>query len=87
MILNAPKELATIKWQSPNAFYKVILINDKKNPQAIGFIFPNSAGHKPLKKYMVTVDSVEKRTDIDFFPALPDEIENRIEAELVQELP
>ena len=46
-----------------------------------------SAGHKPLKKYMVTVDSVEKRTDIDFFPALPDEIENRIEAELVQELP
>ena len=48
---------------------------------------PNSAGHKPLKKYMVTVDSVEKRTDIDFFPALPDEIENRIEAELVQELP
>ena len=39
------------------------------------------------KLYMVTVDSVEKRTDIDFFPALPDEIENRIEAELVQELP
>ena len=67
--------------------YKVILINDKKNPQAIGFIFPNSAGHKPLKKYIVTVDSVEKRTNIDFFPALPDEVENRIEAERVQELP
>ena len=71
----------------PHAFYKVILINDKKNPQAIGFIFPNSAGHKPLKKYIVTVDSVEKRTNIDFFPALPDEVENRIEAERVQELP
>ena len=48
---------------------------------------PNSAGHKPLKKYIVTVDSVEKRTNIDFFPALPDEVENRIEAERVQELP
>lgn len=82
-----PKRIGNNKVAVPHAFYKVILINDKKNPQAIGFIFPNSAGHKPLKKYMVTVDSVEKRTDIDFFPALPDEIENRIEAELVQELP
>ena len=81
-----PKRIGNNKVAVPHAFYKVILINDKKNPQAIGFIFPNSAGHKPLKKYMVTVDSVEKRTDIDFFPALPDEIENRIEAELVQEL-
>ena len=82
-----PTRIGNNKVAVPQAFYKVILINDKKNPQAIGFIFPNSAGHKPLKKYMVTVDSVEKRTDIDFFPALPDEIENRIEAELVQELP
>ena len=82
-----PKRIGKNKVAVPDAFYKVILINDKKNPHATGFIFPNKAGHKPLKKYMVTVDSVEKRTDIDFFPALPDEIENRIEAELMQELP
>ena len=82
-----PKRIGNNKVAVPHAFYKVILINDKKNPQAIGFIFPNSAGHKPLKKYIVTVDSVEKRTNIDFFPALPDEVENRIEAERVQELP
>ncbi|WP_455665882.1 DNA/RNA non-specific endonuclease [Phocaeicola sp.] len=82
-----PKRIGNNKVAVPDAFYKVVLINDKKNPQAIGFIFPNKAGHKPLKKYMVTVDSVEKRTNIDFFPALPDEIEDRIEAELVQELP
>ena len=82
-----PKRIGNNKVAVPNAFYKVILINDKKNPQAMGFIFPNSAGHKPLKKYVVTVDSIEKRTEIDFFPALPDEVENRIEAELVQELP
>ena len=40
----------------------------RKNPQAIGFIFPNSAGHKPLKKYMVTVDSVEKKNGYRFLP-------------------
>lgn len=82
-----PKRIGNNQVAVPNAFYKVILINDKKDPKAIGFIFPNSTGHKPLKKYMVTVDSVEKRTRIDFFPALPDEVENRIEAELLPELP
>lgn len=82
-----PKRIGNNKVAVPDAFYKVILINDKKKPQALGFIFPNKAGHKPLEKYIVTVDSVEKRTNIDFFPALPDEVENKIEAELVKILP
>lgn len=83
----SPKRIGNNKIGVPDAFYKVILINDQRNPQAIGFIFENRAGHQPLKKYIVTVDSVEKRTGIDFFPTLPDEIENKIEAELVQKLP
>ncbi|MDC7186801.1 DNA/RNA non-specific endonuclease, partial [Phocaeicola massiliensis] len=82
-----PKRIGNNKVAVPDAFYKVILINDSKTPQAIGFLFPNKAGHKPLKKYIVTVDSVEKRTGIDFFPALPDEVENRIEAEPAKKLP
>lgn len=82
-----PKRIGNNKVGVPDAFYKVILINDKKNPQAIGFIFENRAGHQPLTKYIVTVDSVEKRTGIDFFPALPDEVEKKIEGELVQKLP
>lgn len=82
-----PKRLGKNKVGVPDAFYKVILINDKKNPKAIGFIFPNRASHQLLTQYIVTVDSVEKRTGIDFFPALPDEIENRIEAEPVHTLP
>lgn len=82
-----PKRIGNNKVGVPDAFYKVILINDNKNPQAIGFIFENRAGHQPLTKYIVTVDSVEKRTGIDFFPALPDEVEKKIEGELVQNLP
>lgn len=82
-----PKRIGNNKVGVPDAFYKVILINDKKNPKAIGFIFPNRAGHQSLAKYIVTADSVEKRTGIDFFPALPDELENKIEAELIEILP
>lgn len=64
----------------PNRFFKVVLIYNRKNPIAMGFLFDNKAGHKKLEKYMVTVDSVEKITGLDFFSQLPDETEQKIEA-------
>lgn len=63
----------------PDAFFKVILAMGKY-PKAIGFIYKNSSGNKPLNFYVNTVDEVERMTGIDFFPALPDEIENAVEA-------
>ncbi len=63
----------------PNAFFKVILAMGK-HPKAIGFIYKNTSGNKPLDFYVNTVDEVERITGIDFFPALPDEIENVVEA-------
>lgn len=66
----------------PQAFYKVFLRRKADGKwSAIGFIMPNIAGNKPLMTYMLSVDEVEKQTGIDFFPALPDDIENIIEAE------
>ena len=67
-------------------FFKVVLINNRKNPIAMGFIFPNAAHHQKLEKYMSSVDDVEKATGLDFFSRLPDSIENRIEA-IVPALP
>ena len=40
----------------------------------------NKAGHKPLSTYALTVDEVETRTGLDFFPALPDDVESRTES-------
>lgn len=62
----------------PDAFFKVILCMTP--PQAVGFIYPNKAGHNPMKSYARSVDEVEKITGIDFFPALEDEVEKRVEA-------
>lgn len=64
----------------PDAFYKVILRHTDTEWSAIGFMMPNQAGHKPLKKYALSVDDVEKITDIDFFVALPDSIEEKVES-------
>ena len=65
----------------PDAFFKVVLCADSRPPRAIGFIFKNTAGNHPLDSYVNSVDQVERITGIDFFPALPDDIERKVEAE------
>lgn len=63
----------------PEAFFKVILCLNPK-PKAIGYIVKNNEGTKKKDQYVNTVDEVERITGIDFFPALPDDIENEVEA-------
>lgn len=82
----APKRIGKHKVAVPDRFFKVALIYNRKNPIAMGFLFDNKAGHRPLTKYMVTVDSIENITGLDFFSRLPDNVENRIEA-IIPSLP
>lgn len=63
----------------PEAFFKVVL-RTGDDPQAIGFIYKNTSGNRPKDSYVNTVDEVERITGIDFFPTLPDEIEDKVEA-------
>ena len=46
----------------------------------IGFLIEHENSNRPLYEFVVSVDSIETLTGIDFFPQLRDEIENRIEA-------
>jgi endonuclease G len=74
----------------PQYFFKVILAPFGDKPRAIGFIMPyenpaDATGKSKKKKeilrrYVVTVDSVETLTGIDFFPQLPDKIEREVES-------
>ena len=61
----------------PSIYYKVIYSPEKKN--MIGFILSNRVSSSELKSFVVSVDSIESITGIDFFYELPDEIENRLE--------
>lgn len=81
-----PRRIGKNKVAVPDRFFKVVLIYNRKNPIAMGFVFDNKAHHQPLRHYMVSVDDVEAITGYDFFAKLPDEVENRIEAN-VPELP
>jgi endonuclease G len=64
----------------PEGFFKVVLCM-RGTPKAIGFIFKNAKCNNPLSSYANSVDQVERMTGIDFFPQLPDNIENKVEAE------
>lgn len=77
-----PKRIGKHQVAVPDRFFKVVLIENRKNPMAMGFLFDNAAHHQALEKYMVTVDSVEAVTKLDFFSKLSDRVENRIEAEI-----
>ncbi|MBM3163998.1 MAG: DNA/RNA non-specific endonuclease [Bacteroidetes bacterium] len=66
----------------PEYYYKVILDNTGKDKKAIGFLMANVAGKGTLESFAVSVDRVEKETDIDFFNKLPDGFESKIEKEL-----
>lgn len=63
----------------PEAFFKVILCLQGK-PKAIGFVVKNNAGTKKKDHYVNTTDEVERLTGFDFFSALPDDVENKIES-------
>lgn len=80
-----PEDYVTIGQNNvviPSAFFKVLLQEDNGNIYTIGFVYENIAGHRPMSTYAMTVDEVEEIIGIDFFPSLPDEIENSTEAEV-----
>lgn len=66
----------------PVWFYKVVLDYEKPEQKGIGFIFTNESSSSPLSDYAVTIDSVESFTKLDFFPAIPDKLERKIESKL-----
>ena len=63
----------------PDKFFKVVLCTEG-TPRALGFIYDNRQDHhKKMREYVVSVDEVERITGLDFFSALPDDVERRIE--------
>lgn len=63
----------------PDQYYKVILELNGKEVKGIGFILDNEKSSKDLSAYAMSIDEVEKATGLDFFPSIPDPLENKIE--------
>jgi endonuclease G len=76
---NLPRiERGVNKVAIPVYYFKMAL--DLTNKQAVAFIMPNKKCEYPTEHYAVSIDSLEKLTGRDFYPALPDSVESIVEA-------
>lgn len=64
----------------PSRFYKILLDVRQPELKAVAFIIPNRDCTEPLSSFVVSINEVENQTGIDFFPALPDDWEEKLES-------
>ncbi|GAB2580044.1 DNA/RNA non-specific endonuclease [Spirosoma areae] len=73
----------------PEKFYKVVLYANKPSIRLIGFLLDNEPSDQSIKEFVVPVDQIEQLTGLDFFPKIPDDLEQKLEskgrAEMVDE--
>ena len=63
----------------PSYFYKIII--DVKDTNIIAFLLPHEEEIKEIRHYVVSVDSIELITDINFFHKIEDEMKD-LESEI-----
>ena len=70
----------------PDYYYKVLFDTNRSSKGMIVFLIPHSDTRHSIFDYVITVDSLEKVTAIDFFPQLPDSLEEALESEVRKSL-
>lgn len=64
----------------PNYFYKILIDKSRGEYKAIAFLMPHEESDAALHHFVVSIDTIEKMTRIDFFPNLPDTLEKQLES-------
>lgn len=72
-------ERSVDKLKIPEYHYKIIVDASTETPRGMAFLMPNKKCDERLSAYVVSIDSIEKLTGIDFFPSMDDALETKIE--------
>ena len=70
------------KIEIPDAFYKIIVVQENTNYRSNAFMIYQDDSSYNLEEYLVSIDSVESATGIDFFSELEDNLENKFESNI-----
>ncbi len=84
-VFKNPENIDTIglnKIPVPDYFFKVVLVYNGIDMDAVGYIMPNVDTKDFTKVGPVSIDSVEKFTGYDFFYLLPDYLEQHLESKV-----
>jgi len=66
----------------PEAFYKIILDTSGGQYKTLAFLIPNEPTNNSFYEYVVTIDTIEAQTGIDFFPKFSTEIQQELESKI-----
>jgi len=66
----------------PKEFFKIIVDVSDGDYKAISFLIPNKKSDQSFYEYAVSIDAIEEKTGIDFFPKLSEKIEEKLESEI-----
>lgn len=66
----------------PEYYFKAILDYREPELKGIAFILPNKRREGDLPEFALTIDEAEAATGLDFYPLLPDAVEEAIESTL-----
>jgi endonuclease G len=71
----------------PSACYRIILDEENGQPRVLAFLAPQTVtGHEPLAQFLTSVREIERQTGLDFYPELPKDVQDRVEAVNAQRL-
>lgn len=63
----------------PTHFYKALFDASGREKKGIAFIIPHEVTSRPLSDYAVSIDELENKLNMDLFPSILDEDEEKIE--------
>lgn len=66
----------------PDAFFKAVLVSSGGKYHSIAFVMGNDSSRYYLRDCSMSVNALEEETGIDFFPALDDAVEDKVEDEV-----
>ena len=65
----------------PCAYYKIVF-KEGSQPKMLGFVLSNAGASGSLQAFAVSVDEIEKKTGLDFFPQLENTLEQSLESKV-----
>lgn len=75
-----PKKIGENGVSVPDYYYKVLLDYQEPEVKAIAFLLPNENASESPRAFAESIDNIEAYTGVDFFPELPDELEEKLES-------
>ncbi|MDC6351236.1 DNA/RNA non-specific endonuclease [Zeaxanthinibacter sp. PT1] len=64
----------------PRYFYKLVITGQEHKPKVLAFLMPNRESDRPLRHFLVPIDSIEEMTGINFLGQLPESLQDQLEA-------